>query len=263
MKIGIVTISYNQGQFVEEAIRSVSARSKPWVQHVIVDPGSDDGSRETIGKFRENGWFHRCLLEPDAGPSDGLNKGICACDAEVVGCLNADDRYRPGTLEYVREVFARNKSLDVLIGGGAIIDESSRPRLRRMLPTPFSLKNYLSRAATAVQQGTFYRRGAWERAGGFNEDNHACWDGELLVDMALNRARFRSVWKILGEFRIHKDSISGSGRMYDEYQRERARIYRKIEQAGNRRSWGVERVARRPWSPSGPNVGQCRTTGRA
>ena len=232
MKIGIVTINYNQADFLREAIDSVKVSEPGKLQYVIVDPGSTDNSAEIIEEYRKKGKFYKCLLEPDKGAADGLNKGIQACDAEIMGCLNADDRYLPGALDYVLEFFEQHPEVDVLTGMGNIIDSKGKARYKKAVSIPFTLQNYLIHCGSVLQQATFYRKKAWEKAGGFNIENKTCWDGEILVDMALTGARFKRVFVPLGEFRIHDQSISGTGRLEELFFSDRERIDQKIIDAG-------------------------------
>ncbi len=53
MKFSVVTISFNQRQYLEEALNSVLAQDYPAIEYIVVDPGSTDGSRELIEGFRE------------------------------------------------------------------------------------------------------------------------------------------------------------------------------------------------------------------
>jgi GT2 family glycosyltransferase len=238
MRIGIVTISYNQVKYLAEAIESVQVASPEGLDYVMVDAGSADGSREVIESYR--GRFSRVILEPDQGPPDGLNKGFEATTAGILGYLNSDDRFRPGALDYVLRYFDRHPAADVLCGAIHIVDERGRPGLRRRTPDRIDLRRYAYQTCFFWQQATFFRREAFLRTGGFNLSSETAWDGELVVDMALAGCRFAYTNKLLGDFRIHGDSITGSGRLREALGRDRARLREKILRAGVRRGSRME-----------------------
>ena len=52
-RISIITPSYNQGQFIEETIRSVLLQGYPNLEYIVIDGGSSDGSVEIIKKFEK------------------------------------------------------------------------------------------------------------------------------------------------------------------------------------------------------------------
>jgi hypothetical protein len=83
-------------------------------------------------------------------------------------------------------------------------------------------------ASVVVQQSTFFRRSAFDQAGCFNPSNRACWDGELLVRFAQQGKRFKRVNDYWSLFRIHDQSISGTGRLEERYYREAARIFQEV-----------------------------------
>jgi glycosyltransferase involved in cell wall biosynthesis len=225
-KISIVTISFNQATFLERAIDSVLSQSYPNVEYIIVDPGSTDGSRSIIDRYRDR--LGACCLDPDAGPADGLNKGFALSTGDILGYINADDALLPGSLDYVMDYFERHPDVDVLAGGIRITDENDRPSLRGRSADQFDLRAYAAGTCTVTQQGTFFRRRAYVAAGGFNAANRVCWDGELLVDMALKGMKFARTSRTLADFRLYGANITGSRGYMDKLDRELARIREKI-----------------------------------
>ncbi len=238
MKIGVVTISYNQANYLAEAIESVQVADPERLDYVIVDAGSTDGSREIIERYRRR--FGRILLEPDEGPPDGLNKGFAATDADILGYLNSDDCFAPGALDYVLCYFERHPEVDVLCGAIRIINENGAPSIRRRTPDRIDLRRYAYESCFFWQQATFFRRNAFLKTQGFNLGSKTAWDGELVVDMALAGCRFAYTNKLLGDFRIYSHSITGSGRLSGELLRDRAHMRDKILRAGIPRASGLE-----------------------
>ena len=229
--LGIVTISFNQARFLAECIESVQLSDASRLRYVMVDPGSTDGSRELIEKYRDR--FSALVLEPDRGPADGLNKGFAVCDADIYGYLNSDDRFRKGALDWVLAYFQNHPETDVLLGAIARFDENGKvsPR-KRTQDQPFDLRKYAVCACNVFQQGTFFRREAFHKTNGFNLDSKTAWDAELVVDMALAGCRFDYTNKILGDFRIYPQSITGSQRLAQGYIEDREYLRKKIWRAG-------------------------------
>ncbi len=229
MKIGIVTISFNQADFLQEAIDSVVISAPNELDYVLVDPGSSDGS-VAIAE-RNQGRFAKIILEPDRGPGDGLNKGFAACEADVFGYLNSDDRFAPGALDFVAEYFARHPDIDLLLGAIRIVDAAGKARWRGRAPDRMNVAKFVCGACYAWQQATFFRRELFERTG-FNAANRACWDGELVLDMVLAGARIGYTDTVLGDFRIYGESLTGSGRQVLLEKPEIARFRGKAVAAG-------------------------------
>ena len=219
--ISIVTISMNQGAFLPRAVESVLSQQDVDFEYVIVDAGSTDGSRAFLATVRDP--RVKLILEPDLGPADGLNKGVRASSGTIVGYLNADDLYLAGALRAVHHAFASEPSIDVVMGDGWIIDSNDRV-IRHFESTEWGLRRYLYGGVSVLQQSTFFRRAVYDRTAGFNPRNATCWDGELLVDMALAGARFNHVRADWAAFRLHAEGISGSGRLESRFREDRRRI---------------------------------------
>jgi glycosyltransferase involved in cell wall biosynthesis len=241
MKLSVVTISLDQSKFLQNAIDSVTVGPQHRLQYVIVDPGSTDGSRQIIERNRHQ--FSRILLDPDNGPAEGLNNGFAVCDGDIFAYLNADDRYPAGALDYVLDYFRSYPEIDVLFGAIAIIDSTGKRSIRKRVPDTLVLAKYAEESCNVYCPSTFIRREAFLKAGGFNPTSRLYWDGELAVDLALSGARFGYSRRVLGEFRIYPQSLTGSGnRGHHAYYE---RIRQKIYQAGYSRRSPVSAIVAR------------------
>ncbi len=94
--ISVVTPSYNQGQYIEETIRSVLLQGYPNLEYIVMDGGSSDNSLEIIQRYSP--WLTYWTSERDEGQADAINKGFERANGKLIAWLNSDDIYYPGTV---------------------------------------------------------------------------------------------------------------------------------------------------------------------
>jgi glycosyltransferase involved in cell wall biosynthesis len=225
VKLSIVTISFNQAQFLERTIRSVLAQDGVDLEYIVVDPGSTDGSRDIIERYRDR--LAHVVFEKDGGPADGLNKGFALATGDWFAYINSDDYYLPGGLAAAAAAVRRHREAGALVGNGVIVDVDDRI-LRSSYSRRFSLTAVARGATFALQQATIYRADAFRAVGGFNITNTTCWDGEILIDFAMAGIPVKRFDAKVGAFRIHGASITGSGLLEARFLADRARLFRKI-----------------------------------
>lgn len=225
MKISIVTISYNQGKYLERAILSVLEQDYPDIEYIIVDPGSTDGSREIIQKYSDQ--IAKIILEPDNGPADGLNKGFRFASGDIFGYINSDDYYLPSAITKIVQYFNKHPDIDVVSGNAHVIN-SYNDIIRYTYSDRYSLLGYAYGFSNLIQPSSFCRAEAFHKTQGFNIENHSNWDSELIIDLSLNRAKFARISVYLSAYRIHETSITGSGNMDKEIKAYSDRRFHKI-----------------------------------
>lgn len=222
LRISIVTVSFNQRTYLKEAIESVLNQNYPSLEYIVVDPGSNDGSRELIQKYSDA--IAHVVFEKDQGAADGLNKGFARANGDVFGFLNSDDRLTPGSLQQVTDFFHDHPECDILFGNGYVVDGAGK-RIKHVRARGFTLHRYFHGGARWLQQSTFFRREAFQRSPGFNLQNRTCWDGELFMNIIKQGARVGYTDVDLGEFRIYAGSISGAGSNTAAYRADLQRMF--------------------------------------
>ena len=240
MKFSIITISYNQAAFLERTLRSVLMQSYPEIEYIVVDPGSTDGSRDIIERYRDR--LGKVILEPDTGAADGLNKGFAASSGDVLGFLNSDDILFPGTVAAAARFFAKAPNVDVVSGHARILSSDDRV-LRVAYSDAMSVKKYIYGGVVLIQPSTFFRREAYRRTGGFNVDNHSTWDGELFLEMARKGACFSRCDEIWSGYRLHGQSITASKRLQQDSYEQHVRLFSSVMGRAPSRLDGVLRGA--------------------
>src|SRR3981081_3746303 len=73
-RISIVTPSYQQGEFIEQTIRSVLMQGYPNLEYIVVDGGSTDCTQAVLRRYASE--LHACISEADGGQAFPSNKGF-------------------------------------------------------------------------------------------------------------------------------------------------------------------------------------------
>jgi len=207
--VSIVTPSYNQARFLEEAIRSVLDQDYPKLEHLIVDGGSRDGSVEIIERYGDQlAWS---ASEPDTGQAAALNKGFAHARGEILGWLSSDDTLLPGAVARVVDELEHDSEAVLVYGEALFVDEQGQA-LFPLEPRPFDVAEMVRTCQNHVSQpGSLFRQHALELAGPFVEDAHYLFDFEFVLRLALAGGKVKRIPDRLATYRVHGESKSGGG----------------------------------------------------
>lgn len=232
--ISIVTPSFNQGQYLHEAIQSILQTNYPRLEYVVVDGGSTDDSVDILRHHHDKlAWW---VSERDGGQYAAINKGFARTGGDVMAWLNADDKYMPWALEVVGEIFAGHPEVQWLTTFCPVtLDQRGRPT--RCVPKKFSGPGFRLGAhlpgsgwlgAQFLQQeSTFWRRSLWQRAGG-QVDASLRLAGDF--DLWLRFARHADLYGVetpLAGFRYH--SQQKTSQAYDAYLEEARQVFLRYD----------------------------------
>ncbi len=201
-RISVVTPSYNQGEFLEQTIRSVLLQDYPDIEYLIIDGGSRDNSPDIIRRYEP--WLGYWVSEADRGQSHAINKGLQRATGDIVCWLNSDDYLAPNALLRVGEFFRDHEATDVLVGRAEILDANGRTVQTREAPQAMSGAVFIDWSNNwFAQQGTFWRRRVHDRIGWLREELHYVMDMELWWRMFANGCEFAATHDVLGVYRWH------------------------------------------------------------
>jgi len=204
-KISVVTPSYNQGQFIEETIRSVLLQRYPKLEYIVMDGGSDDETVEIIEKY--NPWIDNWVSEPDEGQADAVNKGFNRASGEIYAWLNSDDYYASEALSLMAEKFGEySNAVGAVVGIGHKVNESgeivSTPGNSDLTREDFF--NWLS-GGSFMQPACFFRRTAWEDCGPLRADLRYAMDVDFFLRMS-RQYRFEGIEETISYAHKHPDA---------------------------------------------------------
>ncbi|MCJ7580950.1 MAG: glycosyltransferase [Candidatus Aminicenantes bacterium] len=208
-KISIVTPSYNQGNYLEETIRSVILQGYPNLEYIIIDGGSTDNSIEIIKKYES--WLTYWTSKKDKSQSDAINKGFKRTTGEILAWLNSDDYYEPHALSCVAIEINASENRHIVMGHVRQVDaEGKKVRIwKTRTPTFYSFLNqfrlYLIRGLVVMpsQPSVFWHRKVFENLGLLRTDLKYVMDYEYWLRMLSNGYRFHQISYILSNYRFY------------------------------------------------------------
>jgi len=177
-KISIVTPSLNQGQFIEETIRSVLLQGYPNLEYIIIDGGSTDGSVSIIRKYEK--WITYWVSEPDRGQSHALNKGFSKSTGDIINWLNADDFYLKGGLQAIGKIFQKCPG-HMIVASGIDFEEKTKNEVV-VFPIRISVENIIKFWEgwyDWLQPSIFFPKSAFLEVGALDETLHFAMDTDL------------------------------------------------------------------------------------
>lgn len=125
MLASIIMPSYNQAQFLPQALESVLNQCWGKLELIVMDGGSTDGSQDILQAYHRDPRL-RWWSAPDKGPADALNKALAKVRGTLVGWLNTDDCYTPGAIRRAAEAMQYSPQWMLCYGWGEHINAEGR-----------------------------------------------------------------------------------------------------------------------------------------
>ncbi|WMI69839.1 glycosyltransferase family 2 protein [Mangrovimonas sp. YM274] len=153
--ISIITVNLNNASGLLKTIESVKGQEFLNFEHIVIDGGSSDGSKELIE--REKKYIALWLSEPDTGIYNAMNKGIRLATAKYILFLNSGDIfYTTRALFHFAESIALGNDKDFLFGDIAV---AARQEYIKTYPDTldflYFIKDTLPHPATLVKRSCF------------------------------------------------------------------------------------------------------------
>lgn len=218
----VITISLNQADFLRKCLDSVFNQKFQDYEHIVVDPGSIDGSRQIISGFSSDHLVK--VFKPDSSPAEGLNNGIELARGDYILFINSDDYFLVDAFDIIYDRLEKANFPDIIFFGGLLNYLDSRI-VRRIYPgSVFGILHAFG-LSQFFQQGSVIKRSVLKSVGGFNPQNRTCWDGELFLRiLSLHYFKATRCKVPVAVFTIHSGSITSSTHQKPEYLKDRKRL---------------------------------------
>ncbi|HVE45829.1 MAG TPA: glycosyltransferase family A protein [Acidimicrobiales bacterium] len=214
MTVSMIIPAFNAGRFLDAALASVAAQSRPADEVVVIDDGSTDETGEIARRWSD----HLPLVLVTKPENEGLGvarrDGIARSSGELLALLDADDYLLPDHLEVMLECHARHGGI-VAAAGFRWVPE------RRVAKTPWNLIAAIPAEQDQPREilrrnflfsNVVMERASYDAVGGFR-DLRCDEDWDLWIRMIRNGCRVAVPGTCTVAFRNRPDSLS-SGERY-------------------------------------------------
>lgn len=209
-QVDVLIPAYNAERTIRSAIGSIQAQSLRDIAIHVVDDGSTDGTPAILAEIAEEDDRVRVHRKPNGGIVDALNHGLDFCTAALIARHDADDIAYPERLAAQR-VYLDDHPETVAVGSAARhIDADDRPTgtiARLDQPDHADPHAVPALEPYLIHPFLMVRRAAIEQVGRYRYAHHA--EDTDLYWRLLQVGRLHNMADVLGDYRMHDESISG------------------------------------------------------
>ncbi len=251
-KISVIITSYNQKEYLKEAIESVLRQTLRPFEIIICDDASSDGSSDLISSYQKK---YSDLIQPvfqkgNVGISKNRSAGLQRLGGNLVTWLDGDDRFKPKKLEEEMALLQSDQCVKWVYSQVDLIDPQGRKFGVRYKspPSGYILDTLVTMLGRAPRNQLVYYD-AIKKIGFFRDDMDLYEDFELCLRLAKN---YKALYcpQSLVEYRIHSGGLSKNKReahrknleiLYNSFidissdlqEQERKNLIRKLEKGIN------------------------------
>jgi glycosyltransferase involved in cell wall biosynthesis len=210
-QISLIITSYNQQEYLREAIESaIDQTVAPFEIIVADDHSTKDGSIETIRQYaaRYPGLVRGLFQEKNVGIPKNRNSALRMVKGDYVAIMDGDDRLLPGFIEQHGAALAANRQAHVSYSNRYDTNQlgERRPRDRSLQPSGEVLA-YIARGRKGILR-SMVAKYELVKAAGFLDENHFYYDGFILTLHLAKVTPFVYLPEPLMEKRDHAGGVS-------------------------------------------------------
>ncbi len=215
--VSAIVPSYNRERLVIDALESIRAQTYRPLEVIIVDDGSDDGTRDKVSEWKamhDNGgdFIVRYVYQKNQGGNVARNRGIEEADGFWIAFLDSDDLWHPEKLERQIACFSSSPDVGAVYCGLRQIDVASGkiPDTReRSYPQGWIFERMIVRDVTAPTSTYVVRKDVFSKTGLFDVELLARQDWDMWIRIS-RYFQILCVEASLVDFRHHSGARTAS-----------------------------------------------------
>jgi glycosyltransferase involved in cell wall biosynthesis len=219
-KVSIITINYNDFNGLVRTVTSVKNQVWGDFEHIIIDGGSTDGSKNYLEENGNN--FSYWVSETDKGIYNAMNKGIMQAKGDYLLMLNAGDVLHNDMV--LHDVFSNTKYSEDLIYGD--VDRESKGTIFTESIFPDTLTFGFLRNGMISHQAVFFKKSLHTVVGLYDETIKYGADWHFII-LAVCKYNATYVHLKLKMAVCNADGLTANSTQFDSMAAERTVVLKK------------------------------------
>tara|TARA_R110001592_G_scaffold113807_2_gene313105 strand:- start:1102 stop:2001 length:900 start_codon:yes stop_codon:yes gene_type:complete len=209
--VSVHIITYNQKNFIAEALDSVVAQDYGNIEIVVADDGSTDGAADVILDYamRYPGKIIPLVGGPNLGITGNSNRALSSCRGKYIAFMGGDDVFLPGKISKQVEWF-EEKSSRVLCGHQVEVfyeDGSPPHNLTRTLRRGTGPKDYIHHGTLFGAVSVMVRTDSIPKHG-FDSQLPTVSDGMFFNETLMGGGEFGHIEGVYARYRKHDNNVT-------------------------------------------------------
>jgi glycosyltransferase involved in cell wall biosynthesis len=215
-KVSVIIATYNNAQYIHQAIDSVLNQTYSHYEIIIIDDGSADHTKEVLQPYLEQySQIIQYYYQENQGVSKARNLGIEMATGEYVVFLDADDLFLPDKLASQVSVFQAKPYLGIVHSGWRLITESGE-KISDVKLWQYGHSLEIDLATWVVWKpvtiSLMFKNSWLQNFGGFDTRWTHGEDIDLIMRLSLNGCRAEWLPKITYCYRQHQHNATRKSR---------------------------------------------------
>jgi glycosyltransferase involved in cell wall biosynthesis len=215
LKLSIITINYNNVKGLEKTIQSVISQTFKDYEYLVIDGGSNDGSKEIIQNTADK--ISYWVSEKDKGIYNAMNKGIQQAKGAYCLFLNSGDFLCNNKV--LEEVFIINSSADIIYGN-MMIDWGNGKKTEGKMPNNITTQQIYE--DTLWHPVSFIKRNLFEKYGLYNEEYKMVADYDFFFKTIIaNKVSTKHIPLTISEYSVDGFSSKPENKVLEREERKK------------------------------------------
>lgn len=213
-KVSVIMPCFNHGEFLREAVASVTNTKRDDIELIVVDDGStDEQTRKEMDALCAQGI--EVIRQENKGLAAARNAAVAAAQGQYIFPLDADDRLRPDWVDRGIGILDSQADVGVVYGDAQNFGASAERFGMAFDLERFLFQNYIHCSA-------LYRRSIWQQNGGYDGTMpvQGFEDWDFWMGALEHGWRLMYVPEVFFEYRRAEQSMLTRGKPFEEQVRE-------------------------------------------